>query len=163
MASLEQTRVVCMVALALGVCSLSACAVSTPVTLTSTQNSPQMFSQVEVLNQQDETGLRALFLSELSGSFTTRGVTVHDGADFVADFSVSERAAGVGLQEISEGAETGNAIEPLFVSQMQAQTGKRKPRDLCTRQWSSSNQVDWRISHLSGRSFSARESLRFAS
>lgn len=116
MAGLGQTHRIYMAALALGALSLSACAISTPATVTSTQNAPQTLAGVELLSQEDEVGLRAQFLNELTRTFTTRGVVVQKGAAFVADFSVSQRAAGVGLQEISEDAENVETIEPAFRS-----------------------------------------------
>ncbi|WP_298303686.1 hypothetical protein [uncultured Erythrobacter sp.] len=116
MAGLGRTHGIGKVTLAIGAVSLSACAVSTPATLTSTQNSPQTLSSVELLNEEDEAGLRAQLLDELTGSFANGGIGVENGAAFIVDFSVSQREASVGIQEISEDAGTVKAIEPTFRS-----------------------------------------------
>lgn len=90
----------------------SACAVTTPATITSTKRAPQSISSVEMLSEAGETGLRARFLDELTEALGTRAVAVQSGADYVADFSVSEREAQLGLQAVPKGNEAAPTNPP---------------------------------------------------
>lgn len=106
-----------MVPVVLASLLLSACAISTPATITSAQGSPQRITSVQLLTESGDdgpkAGLRTRFHDELSRQLASRGVTLGSGADFVADFAVSERSAQLGLQSVpqSEGA-AAQPIEP---------------------------------------------------
>jgi hypothetical protein len=98
---------------------LSACAVGSPATITSTQGSTQSIQSVELLAAEEVTGLRGQFLAELQKSLGSRGIALERGAEFVGDFSVSERSAELGLQAISddtEGQTDARAPEPGYQS-----------------------------------------------
>lgn len=103
---------------ALGVLALvvSACTVTTPAAITSTQGVARALTSVQLLSEQDETGLRSQFANEITQSFGSRGVTLNQSAPFVADFAVSQRPAELGLQAISESSEEGQAPKSDFKS-----------------------------------------------
>lgn len=84
------------------VCTLSACAIGSPATITSAQGRVSSVTSVELLSEADETALRSQFASELRRSFGARAVGLDQKAAFVADFAVSQRPAKYGLQAISQ-------------------------------------------------------------
>lgn len=116
MMNVGHTRAAPTALLLAGAFLASACTVSTPATITSTQRAPQVISSVELLSETGETGLRARFLEDINEALRARSVAVQTGADFVADFSVSQREAKLGLQAISKGEETSAPPEPDFKS-----------------------------------------------
>ena len=96
-----------------GSLGVSACAVSTPATITTSQGAAPTIQSVALLAEDEEAGLRMLFLSELQDSLGSRGIALERDAAFVGDFSISERSAGLGLQEIpEESGDEASAQEP---------------------------------------------------
>lgn len=108
------------VMLILGTLSVSACAIATPATITSTTSSAPITAQaingVELIGAPDETGLRAALQSELTRALGARGVPEQSGADHIADFAVSERPAATGLLPVSEETDAAGHPEPAFKS-----------------------------------------------
>lgn len=94
----------------------AACAVSTPAAITSVKPSPRPITNVELLNESSEGDLRSRFHSELVQKLGERGVTLTPGADFIADFAVSQREANVTLQPVSSSEQPSGPTEPDFRS-----------------------------------------------
>lgn len=120
MLNLGPSRIIRMSLLIAGTLFVSACAVSTQPAVTATQSNPtplgaaQSITNLEWLSEGDETGLRAQFLNELNRSLSARGLSVQSGAQYVADFSVSQREASLGLQPVSSAANASAQEEPDF-------------------------------------------------
>lgn len=92
---------------------LSACTVATPAAITSAQNPPAStpITSVEFVSQDDEHAMRTRFMNALSTSFAGQGVSVAAGADYIADFTIAQRPAQLGLLE-ANGAEESAAKAP---------------------------------------------------
>jgi len=114
MMSKGQMRAMRLVPLLAVLFVLSACAVSTPASITSTKASPQAITNIELLSENRNAGLRAQFFDDLTNTLQSRGVSIQTGAPHVADFAVSQRQAGVGLQSISQDSDAAEPIEPPF-------------------------------------------------
>lgn len=116
MMKLGRTRVISIAPLVLASLLTSACAISTPATITSAQNSPQAITSVQLLRDAEEKGvadnLRSRFRDELTQQLRARGVNLGTGAEYVMDFAVSQRDAEVGLQPVSV-ADAGDTAEPI--------------------------------------------------
>ncbi len=89
---------------------LAACAVATPVTITSVQSAPSAVTSLEFVPQDEGRGIRARFKTELARAFADQGVSVGPDADFLADFAVSERSAELALQNVT--SDDANAARP---------------------------------------------------
>lgn len=113
MKPIRHRGVVNALSLLVGALFVSACAVATPATITSTKGATPTIQNVALLTEDEEAGLRRQFLSELQDSLGSRGIALESDAAFVGDFSISERSAGLGLQEIPEDSDDhASAQEP---------------------------------------------------
>lgn len=116
----RQTRFVRLPPVLLVSSMVSACAISTPATITSTQSRPLAITSIQLLNDGDDKAevgnLRARFHDELTQQLRARGIAVEAEAQYVADFAVSERDAEVGLKPVSDTDDTAEPIEPSIRS-----------------------------------------------
>lgn len=86
---------------------LSACAVSTPLTITSVgDESAQRPAQIAIAMPDDDLSLKARFAGALAQAFDRQGISVADEGVLVADYAVSIGSAEMGLRGGAPG--TGN-------------------------------------------------------
>lgn len=98
-------------ALALACGALTACAVSTPATVTSAQQATSPVTNLAFVSQEaEESGIRARFKSALSKALSAQGVGMSADADYLADFTVSQRPGDYALQEVT--SDDANASPP---------------------------------------------------
>lgn len=116
MRALVHNRIFEMSGVGLGTLALSACAIATPATITSTSAPALAVVSVEILIEDNEVELRSQFANSLRTSLNARGIATKSGADTIADFAVSERSADVGLQPITDSADSSAPLEPAFKS-----------------------------------------------
>ena len=82
---------------------VTACAVSTPATVTAVQEAPSAVTTITFVTQQEEKrGIRARFKTALAESLAARGASMSADAAYLADFTVSQRPAQLALQDVTQ-------------------------------------------------------------
>jgi len=99
-------------ALALACGALTACAVSTPATITAAQPAPSPVTNLTFVSQDaEERDIRARFKAALSEALSAQGVKISSDGDYLADFTVSQRPGEYALQEVT--SDDANASPPV--------------------------------------------------